>query len=163
MCAPSRATYPPSIEGARSSNCAMLRGNTPSVITAKTPCRDVVEKRLQKELDSICGHGYAVLYIAVKLVAYSNAGGYQVGSVVLSARRSWPISPASRRSTPCRRTTAAPSASTASSSPTAAWLTAPTCRISKLPVCGEAASRTATTSRLRPSSASAATRSRIST
>ena len=42
---------------------------------------DLLRERLKKELDSICGHGYAVLYvIAVKLVAYSNAGGYQVGS-----------------------------------------------------------------------------------
>ena len=41
----------------------------------------MLQKRLKKELDSICGHGYAVLYvIAVRLVAYSNAGGYQVGS-----------------------------------------------------------------------------------
>ena len=42
---------------------------------------ELLRERLKKELDSICGHGYAVLYvIAVKLVAYSNAGGYQVGS-----------------------------------------------------------------------------------
>ena len=72
-------TYPPSIEGAEQ----QLRDATWK--TAKEhygdPLPDLVEKRLQKEMDSICGHGYAVLYvIAVKLVAYSNQHGYQVGS-----------------------------------------------------------------------------------
>ena len=74
-----KGTYPPSIPGAEEE----LRTDTWSHAARDygTPIPDVLQKRLKKELDSICGHGYAVLYvIAVRLVAYSNAAGYQVGS-----------------------------------------------------------------------------------
>lgn len=74
-----KGTYPPSIPGAEQ----QLRDATwhHARHDYGNPVPDVLQKRLTKELNSICGHGYAVLYvIAVKLVAYSNAGGYQVGS-----------------------------------------------------------------------------------
>ena len=63
-----RGTYPPSIEGAEQ----QLRDATWEHAKRDygDPLPKIVEDRLKKELDSICGHGYAVLYvIAVKLVA----------------------------------------------------------------------------------------------
>ena len=79
-----KGTYPPSIPGAEQE----LRDDTwkHAARDYGSPLPDVLQKRLKKELDSICGHGYAVLYvIAVRLVAYSNAGGYQVAAAAPSA------------------------------------------------------------------------------
>ncbi|MBQ2676001.1 MAG: PolC-type DNA polymerase III [Clostridia bacterium] len=71
--------YPPSIEGSDVS----LRED--SIKRAKEIYGDVlpeiVEKRLEKELNSIISNGFAVMYVtAQKLVADSNAHGYLVGS-----------------------------------------------------------------------------------
>ncbi len=71
--------YPPSLEGAEEDlerismeNAYRLYGN---------PLPDLVKARLEKELKSIIGNGFSVMYmIAQKLVKKSNDDGYFVGS-----------------------------------------------------------------------------------
>ncbi len=72
-------TFPPKIEGAEEQIKEMTM-NKVHEIYGET-LHEVIVKRLEKELNSIINHGYAVLYlIAQKLVAKSNSDGYLVGS-----------------------------------------------------------------------------------
>ena len=72
-------TYPPKIEGAEEDIKNMAMDKVHSIYGDPLP--EVVEKRLNKELNSIISNGYAVLYlIAQKLVAKSLSDGYLVGS-----------------------------------------------------------------------------------
>lgn len=72
-------TYPPKIEGADDDIRNMTLKKVHSIYGDTLP--EVVQKRLDKELNSIINNGYAVLYlIAQKLVAKSLADGYLVGS-----------------------------------------------------------------------------------
>ncbi|MCX7695624.1 MAG: PolC-type DNA polymerase III [Caloramator sp.] len=72
-------TFPPKIDGADEEIRKMTMDNAHSIYGEKLP--EVVEKRLDKELNSIINNGYAVLYlIAHKLVAKSLNDGYLVGS-----------------------------------------------------------------------------------
>ncbi len=62
------------------------------------PLPELVATRLEKELSSIIGNGYASLYlIAHKLVDRSLKDGYLVGSRGRWARRWWPPCAASPR------------------------------------------------------------------
>jgi DNA polymerase-3 subunit alpha (Gram-positive type) len=71
--------YPPSIPDADKEIKEMAMLNARKMYGDKLP--EIVEKRLNKELDSIIKNGFAVLYlIAHKLVKKSNEDGYLVGS-----------------------------------------------------------------------------------
>ena len=72
-------TFPPKIDGAEEDIRKMAMDKVHSIYGDPLP--EVVEKRLNKELNSIISNGYAVLYlIAQKLVAKSLSDGYLVGS-----------------------------------------------------------------------------------
>ena len=72
-------TFPPKIEGAEEEIRDMVMKKVHSIYGEDLP--EVIQKRLDKELNSIINNGYAVLYlIAQKLVAKSLKDGYLVGS-----------------------------------------------------------------------------------
>ncbi|MBU5669076.1 PolC-type DNA polymerase III [Peptoniphilus sp. MSJ-1] len=72
-------TFPPVIEGSDEDLKQMTFKKAHEIYGENLP--QIVEERLQKELDSIISNGYAVLYIiAQKLVKKSNDDGFLVGS-----------------------------------------------------------------------------------
>ncbi|WP_158737726.1 PolC-type DNA polymerase III [Alteribacillus sp. YIM 98480] len=71
--------YTPNIEGSDQEIREMSYGMAKSIYGDPLP--EIVEKRLEKELESIIGHGFAVIYlISQKLVKKSLDDGYLVGS-----------------------------------------------------------------------------------
>ncbi|QDI90269.1 PolC-type DNA polymerase III [Salicibibacter halophilus] len=71
--------YAPNIEGADEEMRRLTFGKARSIYGEDLPA--IVEERLEKELESIIGHGYGVIYlISHKLVKRSLDDGYLVGS-----------------------------------------------------------------------------------
>lgn len=74
-----KQTFPPKIDGSDK----LLRETCyeKAISIYGSPLPEIVKSRLDRELDSIIGNGYAVLYIIAKeLVRKSNEDGYLVGS-----------------------------------------------------------------------------------
>ena len=72
-------TYPPEIEGAADDILRMSYDKAREIYGDELP--DIVQQRMDKELNSIIKHGFAVMYmIAQKLVSKSLSDGYLVGS-----------------------------------------------------------------------------------
>ena len=71
--------YPPVIEGSDDDLRRICWENAHKKYGENVP--EIVEKRLEKELNSIINNGFSIMYIsAQRLVKYSNDNGYQVGS-----------------------------------------------------------------------------------
>jgi len=74
-----KGTFPPIIEGSDDELRTMAYNKAKSIYGEPLP--EIVEKRLDRELNSIIGNGYSIMYIiAQKLVKKSNEDGYLVGS-----------------------------------------------------------------------------------
>jgi DNA polymerase-3 subunit alpha (Gram-positive type) len=72
-------TFPPIIEGSDDELRSICYDKAKAIYGEPIP--EIVEKRLERELNSIIGNGYAIMYIiAQKLVKKSNEDGYLVGS-----------------------------------------------------------------------------------
>ncbi len=71
--------YPPEIPGAEEELAELSRAKAKELYGENLP--EQVEKRMERELDSIIKHGFAVMYIiAQRLVSKSLSDGYLVGS-----------------------------------------------------------------------------------
>jgi DNA polymerase-3 subunit alpha (Gram-positive type) len=74
-----KGVYPPQIKGAEEQLTKIVKENTHKIYGEDLP--EIVSERLERELESIVNHGYAVLYMAAqKLVSKSEKDGYLVGS-----------------------------------------------------------------------------------